>query len=435
MEPTRREFIKKAGIGASALGSAAILSACGSSSSSSATKTGASTKAAAVAPSATGPIDVGLLNSLSGDLSIVEVPLHNVSLMAIDEINAAGGINGRKIVPISEDYASNFTTAVQKATTLLESDHVPIVIGGYTSASRVAVIPTFRRDNGIFFYGTYFEGLECDPNVFYAGAVPNQFILNYVPWIMKNVGRTFYIVGSDYVYPRTVSAIVQKLVNAAGGKILADRYFPLGTTDFGSVIADIGSVKPEVVFSNLVANSVPAFYKQYQSAGFTAAKNPICATVTTEDEVAAMGAGAAEGHFMTATYFESLPNPINKRFVANYKARFGASAVTFMPLVGTYDAVWLFAKAAAAAPSLGFADLRKALVGATFDNNPEGVPITIGTNHLCNHPSYVGRANAQGQYDIVASFPVAAADPFPPQIVPASKRPVCPVETVGTTAG
>jgi urea transport system substrate-binding protein len=176
---------------------------------------------------------------------------------------------------------------------------------------------------------------------------------------------------------------------------------------------------------------VPAFYKQYRSAGLTAAQHPIAATVTTEDEIAAMGAKNAEGHFMSATYFQALKNPINKKFVTAYKAKYGASAVTFMPLVGTYNAVWLFAKAAERAKDLSFDGLSKALVGASFDQNPEGIPITIESNHHCNHPSYIGKANAQGQYDVVKSFPSRSADPFPPQGVPAGKRPTCPVVTVG----
>lgn len=424
---TRRDFIKQAGAGASLLGMGGLLAACGGGGSTS-TSTSAATNAATAAK---GPIDVGLLNSLSGNLSIVEVPLHNVSLMAIDEINAAGGVNGRQLKAISQDYASDFTQAVQKSDTLINKYDVAITIGGYTSASRVAVIPTFRDNDAIFFYGTYFEGLECDPNVFYSGAVPNQFLIDYVPWILSNLGKTFYIVGSDYVYPRTVSAIVRKLVAQGGGKVVADRYFPLGTTDFGAVISDIGTVKPDVVFSNLVADSVPAFYKQYRSAGFTAAKNPIAATVTTEDEVAAMGAENGAGHYMSATYFQSLPNDNNKKFVEAYQSKYGADAVTFMPLVGTYNAVWLFAKAAAKAPDLSPASLSKALIGATFDENPEGAPITIASDHFCNHPSYIGQANKQGQYDIVKSFESRPADPFPPQVVPAGKRPECPVPTVG----
>jgi len=377
------------------------------------------------------PIKVGFVHALTGVLSITETSISQGAQLAVQQINAAGGINGRPIKPIVEDYASDFTVAVQKATKLLVADKVSIVIGGYTSASRVAMIPTFQKRKGLLFYGTYYEGLECDNNTFYGGAVPNQFLLDYVPWIMKNLGKSFYIVGSDYIYPRTVSAIVQKLVKAAGGKIVADRYFPLGTTDFGSTIADIKANKPDVVFSNLVGDSTPAFYKQFAAAGFTPENLPIAATVTTEVEAKAMGPKYAAGHYMTATYFQSLKNPANIAYVKAFKKRYGVGQVTHMPQVGTYNAVQLFAAAAAKAPDLSVASLAKALVGARYSQSPEGQAIVMGTNHHCNHPSYVGQANKLGQYDIVATFKPRAADPFPAQIVPASKRPTCPTPLKG----
>ena len=372
-------------------------------------------------------VRVGLLYSLTGGLAVTERSIHQGAELAVAEVNDAGGIGGRPLVALTEDYASDTTVAAKKAAKLLREDGVRACIGGYTSASRVAMIPTFQKDKALFFYGTYYEGLECDTNTFYAGAVPNQFLLDYVPWILQNLGKSLYIVGSDYIYPRTVSAIVQKLAKDGGGTIAADRYFPLGTTEFGSVIADIGAKKPDVIISNLVGDSTPAFYKQFKAGGYTADNLPIAATVTTEVEVQAMGPENAVGHYMTSTYFQSLDNPANKAYVEAYKAKFGADAVTHMPQVGTYNAVWLFAKAAAAAgDDLSMENLSKHLVGAAFDQSPEGQTTTIGTNHHCNHPSYVGKANAQGQYDVVATFAPRDADPFPPEIVPADKRPTCP---------
>jgi urea transport system substrate-binding protein len=411
---TRRELLVRGGAGLAALGLGGGL------------LLGHDAFGAGEAVAAGSPIKVGFVHSLTGDLSITETSISDGAQLAVQQINAAGGINGRPIKPIIEDDASDFTIAVQKVTKLLQSDKVAIVIGGYTSASRVAMIPTFHKLHGLFFYGTYFEGLECDTSTYYSGGVPNQFLLDYVPWIMKNLGKKLYIAGSDYLYPRTVSAIVQKLAKASGGQILADRYFSLGTTDFGSTIADIASKKPDVVISNLVGDSTPAFYKQFASAGNTPDKLPIAATVTTEVEIKAMGPQYAEGHYMTSTYFESLDNPANVAYVKAYKRRYGKSQVTHMPQVGTYNAVQLFAVAAAKATDLSVPSLAKALVGATYQHSPEGQPITIAANHLCNHPSYVGRANKQGQYDIVATFKPRVADPFPAQIVPASKRPQCP---------
>jgi len=257
--------------------------------------------------------------------------------------------------------------------------------------------------------------------------VPNQFLLDYVPWITKNLGTSIYVVGSDYVYPQTVSAIVKKIAPATGGKVVADRYFQLGTTEFGSVISDIKAKKPDVVLSNLVGDSTPAFYKQYRAAGLTAKSLPIAATVTTEVEVAAMSPADAVGHYQTATYFQSLDNPANQAFVSAFRKRFGSKAVTHMPLVGNYNAVHLFAEAVRKAGGDTSTDaLRTALVGATFDESPEGQPATLAANHHLSHPSYVGRTGEDGQFEIVATFRPRDADPFPAQVVPASKRPQCP---------
>jgi ABC-type branched-subunit amino acid transport system substrate-binding protein len=256
---------------------------------------------------------------------------------------------------------------------------------------------------------------------------------------MENLGTSFYIVGSDYIYPRTVSAIVQKLVTEAGGEIVADRYFPLGSTEFGPTVADIQSTQPQVLFSNMVGDSTIAFYKQFRNGGFSPDNLPIAATVTTEVEVQAMGVEFAEGNYMTATYFQSLDNPANEAFVEAYKVRWGDEGVTHMPLAGTYQSVYLFADAAARVLADGgdvydSDALKEALVGAQFENAPEGIPVQLLDNHHCNHPSYVGQTNADGQFDIVASFDARDADPFPPEIVPPDRAPVCPAPLSDTTS-
>jgi len=444
---TRKEFVRRTagGVAGLALGGS-LLAACGGDEGDEAeapapapADTGAAETTPAPTTQATGgePIRVGLVNALTGVLSVTEESIWQGGKLAVDEINAAGGINGRLIEDITEDYASDFTIAVQKAQKLVLEDKVAIVIGGYTSASRVSMIPVFEQNDKIFFYGTYYEGLECSPACFYGGAVPNQFLTDYVPWVMENLGTSFYIVGSDYIYPRTVSAIVQKLVKEAGGTIVADRYFPLGTTEFGPTVADIKAKQPEVLFSNMVGDSTIAFYKQFRNGGFTPENLPIAATVTTEVEVQAMGVEFAEGHYMTATYFQSLDNPTNQKFVEAYKARWGEEGVTHMPLTGTYQSVYLFADAASRLDGDDVYDtdkLREALESASIENAPEGIPIhIIAENHHCNHPSYVGRTNSEGQFDIVETFDTRDADPFPPEIVPPDRAPQCPVPLAETT--
>lgn len=370
-------------------------------------------------------IPIGVLYALSGGLAVTETSIHHGALLAVEQVNAAGGIGGRRLVPIVEDYASDMSLAAVRARKLLRSDRVRVCIGGFTSASRAAMLPVFRGHRAVLVYPTYYEGLEQDPNVIYAGAVPNQFLLDYVRWILQNLGTRIYMLGSDYVYPRTVGVMIQRIAGAAGAVIAADRYVPLGASDFGSVLDEIAELRPDVVISNLVgSDSVPAFYRQFRLAGHTAASLPIAATVTTEIELQAMGASEyGTGHFMTATYFGSLDNRANAAYVAAIRGRFGAEAVTHVAQVGAYNAVWLFALAAARAHGLGLEELCSAFVGTTFKDNPEGWPLMVHGNQHTDHPSYIACATPAGQYEIVADFPPRRPEPYPAVIVPEGRRP------------
>lgn len=423
----RRRFLSQSGMGLAGLTlGGGLLAACGGSSGGG-SGGGGGGGGGGGADSGSGPIKVGLLNALSGGLSIIEQSIHNAAELAIAEINAAGGINGRQIQAISEDYASDFSLVVQKAQKLIQKDKVVATFGCYTSASRVSAVPVMERTNSLLFYSTFYEGLECSPNVFYIAAVPTQQLFDFVPWVVKNLGKRVFIVGSDYLYPKTMSAIEKLLIKRNGGEVVDDRYFPLGTTEFASVIASISEKKPDVVLSNMVGDSIPAFYKQFRSAGFTAERLPIAATVTTEQEVAAMGPATAAGHYMTGTYFQSLDNPANQKFVKAYKAKFGADEVTNMPMVGMYDAVHLFAAAVKGLDRIDTPSLTKAMIGASFADAPEGLPVAVQANHHITLPTLIGKADSKGQYEIVEKFPLRKPDPFPAELVPKDKAPACPV--------
>ena len=377
-------------------------------------------------PDGRGPdaIRVGLLYSLTGSLATTEASIHQGAELAVAEVNAAGGIDGRPLVAITADYESDTTVAAKKVAALLRDDRVHACIGGYTSASRVAMLPALHRHGGLLVYSTYYEGLEADPRVIYAGAVPNQFLDDYMQWVFATLGRRIYMVGSDYVYPRALGAIIQRLAADAGAQIVADRYVPLGETDLSAQVAELDVLRPDVVISNLVgAGSVGSFYRGFHEAGHRAATLPIAATVTTEVEVDAIGAAYAEGHFMTATYFGSLGNAANRRYVEAMRGRFGPDAVTHVPQVGAYNAVHLFARAAAGASRLDADELRRRLVGATFAENPEGHPITVSENGHTNHPSYIGRGRADGQFDVIAEYPPRAPAPYHRSIVNPQRRP------------
>jgi urea transport system substrate-binding protein len=370
----------------------------------------------------TEPIRIGLLYSLSGELGITEASILRGALLAIDEVNAAGGVRGRPLEGVVVDCASDLSVAFHSAQGLASDPSVLACVGGYTSASRVAMAPAFRAHGATLVYSTYYEGLEIDDSVFYAGAIPNQFLVDYVAWITSNLGTRLYVVGSDYVYPRTLGAIIRGLVRGRA-EIIADRYVPLGSTRVDGIIEEIQRIKPDVIISNLVGITTPAFYREFREAGLKAEQLPIAATVTTELDINLMGPETAQGHFMTATYFQSLDNPANAEYVAAIKHKFGADAVTHIPQVGAYNAIWLVALAAQGAGELTHESLRDALPGTRFEASPEGFPTSIFDNHHTDHPSYIGLATPEGQFKVIASFPPTPPDPYPPAIVPTWKRP------------
>ncbi len=367
---------------------------------------------------------VGLLYSLSGRLAETERSIHKGALLAVNQVNAAGGIRGRQLVPVTADYASDCGTVAAKVRRLVHEDGVFACVGGYTSASRVAMLPAIHAAGSLLIYPTYFEGLETDGRTFYVGAAPNQFLVDYVRWILANLGTRLYIIGSDYVYPRTLAAIVRSMAQTEAAEVLAERYAPLGQTNFRAALEEIATLHPDVVISNIVGtDSTSAFYRQFHDAGYRADGLPIAATVTSEVDLKAMGNRYGAGHYMAATYFSSLQQPENQRYVRALSDAYGPDEVSHVAQVGAYNAVWMLAMAAERARDLSALSLREALIGTRFTGNPEGWTLTTHANHYTSHPSYIGCARPDGQFDIVAEYPVRSPDPYPSLIVPAGTSP------------
>ena len=250
-------------------------------------------------------------------------------MLAIDEINAKGGVLGKKLQPVVEDPQSMVQVFAEKAKKLLLEDKVVAVLGCYTSASRQSVLPVFEENNGVLLYPTLYEAQECSKNCFYTGAVPNQQLDDFVPWIMNTLGRKkFYLIGANYIYPKETNREVKALLQKYGGTMVAEEYSPLGSTEFSTNINKIASSGADIVFSDLVGDQVVAFYKQYKEFGITAKDIPICTPITTEQEIAAMGPENALGHYTSFDYFQSVDTPENHSFVERYKAKYGKDAVT-----------------------------------------------------------------------------------------------------------
>ena len=345
-------------------------------------------------------IKVGILHSLSGTMAISETSVRDAEILAIEEINAAGGVLGKQIEYIVEDGASDNATFTEKATKLLENDKVATVFGCWTSASRKAVVPVFESHNGLLWYPVQYEGMESSPNVMYIGAAPNQQIVPAVDYLAENYGTKIFLVGSDYVFPRTANSIIKAQAEAMGYEIVGEEYTPMGHTDYTTIINKIQAAQPDFVFNTLNGDSNVAFFKQFKDAGLTADDVMTCSVSIAEEEVSGIGASYLDGHLVSWNYYQTTDTPENEKFVSAYKARYGEDRVTDDPIEAGYDAVYLWAAAVEKAGTTDVDAVREAAAGITFD--PTDVTITThGDNQHIDKTVGIGRINSQGLIDEV----------------------------------
>lgn len=365
-----------------------------------------------VLASAQETVKLGLLHSLSGTIAIAEASLVDAEKMAIDEINASGGVLGRKIEPVIEDGASDWPTFAEKTKKLLQRDKVAAIIGCYTSASRKAVLPTLNQMHGLLYYPTYYEGQEEDKQVIYTSQEATQSVISAIEWMAKQKGKTFFLVGSDYIYPRTCNKIAKPTIVRTGGKVVGEEYAPLGHTEFSSIINKIKAAKPDWIYSTVVGGSNVAFYKQLKAAGLDGAKQNLLSTVVSENEIDGIGKENSVGYYACMGYFQTLKNPQNERFVKALKAKYGQDRVVGDPMECAYNAVYLWKLAAEKAKSFDVAKVIAASSGLEFDA-PEGKIRIHATNHHVAKKVRVGRARSDGQFDIVFESGVIEPNPFP----------------------
>lgn len=344
-----------------------------------------------------GEIKVGILHSLSGTMAISEVSVKEAEMMAIDEINAKGGVLGKKLVPVVEDGASDWPTFAEKARKLISEDGVATVFGGWTSASRKAMLPVFEELNGLLWYPVQYEGLEASPNIFYTGATTNQQIVPAVTWLLENRGKTFFLLGSDYVFPRTANKIIKEQLKAEGGELVGEEYTPLGHTDYATIISKIKAAKPDVVFNTLNGDSNVAFFKQLKDAGITAKDMTTLSVSVAEEEIRGIGVDVLEGHLAAWNYYQTTDTPENKTFVENYKKKYGADRVTADPIEAGYDAVYLWAAAVEKAGSIDVAKVKEAAKGLEWDA-PEGKIKIDGDNQHIYKTVRIGEVQGDGQF-------------------------------------
>ena len=385
-------------------------------------------------------IKVGVLHSLSGTMAISETALKDVALMTIDEINASGGVLGKKLVPVVVDPASNWPLFAEKARQLLTQDKVAAVFGCWTSVSRKSVLPVFKELNGLLFYPVQYEGEELEHNVFYTGAAPNQQAIPAVEYLMSEDGggaKRFFLVGTDYVYPRTTNKILRAFLHAKGvaDKDIEEVYTPFGYSDYQTIVASIKKFAAggkTAVVSTINGDSNVPFYKELGNAGLKATEVPVVAFSVGEEELRGIDARPLVGHLAAWNYFMSLKNPANAAFIKEYRAyakRKGLtnadSVVTNDPMEATYVGIHMWKQAVEKAGSTDVEKVIAAMAGQKV-NAPSGFVLTMdATNHHLHKPVFIGEIRPDGQFNVVwkTAKPIRA-EPWSPYLPGNEKKKV-----------
>ncbi len=371
---------------------------------------------AAPAAEAAETIKVGVLHSLSGTMAISETSLKDVALMAFEEINASGGLLGKQIEPIVVDPASNWPLFAEKARELIQQKKVAAVFGCWTSVSRKSVLPVFEELNGLLFYPVQYEGEEASKNVFYTGAAPNQQAIPAVEYLMSKEGgeaKRFVLLGTDYVYPRTTNKILRYFLKSKGvaEADILEKYTPFGHSDYQTIVAEIkkfSAGKQTAVISTINGDSNVPFYKELGNQGVKAEDIPVIAFSVGEEELRGLDATPLVGHLAAWNYFMSVDNPVNKDFIAKWKAYVkkknlpdGDKRVTNDPMEATYIGIQMWAQAVRQAGTTDVDAVRQAVAGQVVPG-PSGYPIKMDEkNHHLQKPVLIGEVRKDGQFDVV----------------------------------
>ncbi len=384
-------------------------------------------------------VKVGILHSLSGTMAISETSLRDVLLFTFDEINAKGGVAGKKIEPVVVDGASNWPLFAEKAKQLLEQDKCAVVFGCWTSVSRKSVLPVFEKNNGLLFYPVQYEGEEESKNVFYTAEAVNQQATPSIDYLLAQGKKKFYLLGSDYVYPQTTNLVLLEYLLSKGvpienigggfkkdesGKVIsAGKYTPFGHTDYQQIIAEIKQFSAggkACVVSTLNGDTNVPFFKEYAAAGLTAEKCPVVSFSISEDEFRALPAKQLVGQLGCWTYFQSIKSPANKAFVDNFQGWLKQTTVdgvkkegrvTCSPMVLSYDGVYLWKAAVEKAGSFEVDKVREALQSGLSFNGPGGKVTSQKNMHLTKNV-FIGETKADGQFKILKQYDGVFGEPW-----------------------
>ncbi|NBS63837.1 MAG: urea ABC transporter substrate-binding protein [Betaproteobacteria bacterium] len=356
-----------------------------------------------------GPIKVGILHSLSGTMAISETVLKDVAMMAIDEINAAGGVLGRKLEPVVVDPASNWPLFAEKARQLLTQDKVAVTFGCWTSVSRKSVLPVYEELNGLLFYPVQYEGEELSKNVFYTGAAPNQQAIPAVEYLMSADGgeaKRFVLLGTDYVYPRTTNRILRAFLKSKGVKDsdIDEVYTPFGHSDYQTIVANIKKFAAggkTAVVSTINGDSNVPFYKELGNQGLKATDVPVVAFSVGEEELRGVDTKPLVGHLAAWNYFMSVKNTENDGFIQKWSAYAKAKKLpgsdrplTNDPMEATYIGIYMWKQAVEKAKTTDTDKVIEAMAGQTFKAPSGFIAKMDEKNHHLHKPVFIGGARS-----------------------------------------
>lgn len=344
---------------------------------------------------------IGLSIPITGLQAILGETLLNCYRLAADELNAKNGIAGRQIELVVEDNQTTTKGAIDKARKLIGQDKVDVVMGTIISLERSATLSVTSRAKKLFFYPTNFEGGECSPYFVATGPIPMQQVDPMAPWITETLGKTVYIMGSDYAWPRKMTEAISASLEKNGGKVVGADFYPFGTQDFGPAFQRINGEKPDVVWSMVVGNDAVTQMKQYRSFEI---QQPLIAPLDEVFNKDALPPGVAAGTYAPQPYWMSIDNPANKAFISGFRERFGQDKMVNGIGEAGYNGLHLYALAAEKAGSFEDDAVLAALPSVEFDA-PQGLVRIEASNNHCVVNSFVGQAAQDGiGYDVAKAF-------------------------------
>ena len=356
---------------------------------------------AIVTPPTGEPIKVGILHSLTGNMSDSESPVVDAALLAIDELNREGGLLGRPVEAVVADGRSDSTIFAHEAKRLITEEKVCTVFGCWTSASRKTVVPIFEELDHLLVYPVQYEGVEESPNVIYTGAAPNQQIIPAVKWAYAFEGkRRFFLVGSDYVFPRVAHEIIKDQLKELGAEVVGEEFLLLGSSDVAPIVEKIKDAKPDMILNSINGDSNTAFFAKLREAGIAPPDVPTMSFSIGEEELGHLDVAAMTGDYAAWNYFQSINSPENQEFVSNFQQKYGPQRVVTDPMEAAYFGVKLWAQAIQSAESTDAPDIRRAMLNQRMRSPGGDVRIDPATQHTFKTPR-IGRLQSNGQFEIV----------------------------------